>query len=492
MIDQIKEFEIQLPEAYKRFLKEDTKGLINGLPIYGTSSNNHNFTILTAIQALRFARPDLPGSYLVVRFLENQALCLDLSRVRNGDCPLVAIEIDNNDKPTELDISFGKYIEIARQNEAKIDDALRRIGNLFKTGEIKFYEHNSKDNQTPFKARNWRVIRSCVHDYIVGLSAFRHNEQFNGLEVDVFISTDHPDYESGHGIRALTSLLLSDTYRNGTSMEIRFTRYVRNIRERVKDPIPNQLVNLFNENGISLSKLKEGIITHLEAADLYAKLIGLNSDDVAKIKEFERQERLSLQGVCYLISSKLWALDEAKWILFNAPRPEGILFGRDVPEDRLKFEESLSFGRAVVAVSKLRNKLENNNEQEGDSTIQIENQLFHIVPNQFAELDWSVITPKVQINKGEEITVLSRPRRFFPLLNQLVGDDLKPLLLTSKQTNKKFLLYSKDFIKVDKFKELTLEIKKRTNIEILVLPFTTNELDDEVNTRMRRAKVIRT
>ena len=249
---------------------------------------------------------------------------------------------------------------------------------------------------------------------------------------------------------------------------------------------------LNNDNGISLSKLKEGIITHFEVANLYAKLIGLNSDDVAKINEFEMQERLSLQGVCYLISSKLWALDEAKWILFNTTRPEGVLFGRDVPEDRLKFEESLSFGRAAIAISKLRNKLENNIEQEGDSTVQIENQLFHIVPNQFAELDWSITTPKVQINKGEEITVLSRPRRFFPLVNQLVEDDVKPLLLTSKQANKKFLLYSEDFIKVDKFKELTLEVKKRTNIEILVLPFTTNEIDDEVNTRMRRAKVIRT
>src|SRR3972149_1128693 len=109
MIDQIKAIENQLglslPETYKRFLEEDKKGLINGLPIYGTSNNN-SFTIYTATQALRFARPDIPETFLAIRFLENQALCLDLTRVENGDCPLVEIEIDNNEKPTELGISF--------------------------------------------------------------------------------------------------------------------------------------------------------------------------------------------------------------------------------------------------------------------------------------------------------------------------------------------------------------------------------------------------
>lgn len=69
-----------------------------------------------------------------------------------------------------------------------------------------------------------------------------------------FIATDHPDYEPGHGIKALTLLLLSDAYKNGASMEFRFTRYDHNSQTRVKDRIPHQLVNLFNENGVTLSK----------------------------------------------------------------------------------------------------------------------------------------------------------------------------------------------------------------------------------------------
>lgn len=495
MTEQIKSLENQLglslPESYKRFLEED-KVLINGLPIYGVSTTYYDYTVFTATQSLRFARPGLPETYLVVRFLENRALCLDLSRIWNGDCPLIEIEIDRHENLKELGISFGQYVEMASQGEVEINRALRRVSNLFKSREIKSYEHNAKNNKVPFKARDWKVIRSCVHDYVTGLSAFRHNEQFNGLEVDVFIATDHPDYEPGHGIKALTLLLLSDAYKNGASMEFRFTRYDHNSQTRVKDRIPHQLVNLFNENGVTLSKKEQGIITQFEAVSLYAHLVGLTTDVIEKIKEYQNEERLSLKGVCFLISSRLWAIDEAKWILFNTPRPEGILFGRDVPEDRLKYEESLSFGRAAVAVSKLRQKLENSIVNEGDTTAQIENQLFHIISHQPAELDWSITTPNVQLNEGEEITVLSRPRRFFPKLNQLIEDDLKPLLSSLKNANKKFLLYSEDFMEVKNYKELAQEVKKQNNIEILALPFTTNELDDEVNKRMRKAKVIRT
>src|SRR3990172_7719476 len=159
MTEQIKDLENQLglslPESYKRFLEEDERGLINGLPIYGTSTNNYDYTVFTATQALRFARPELPETYLVVRFLENQALCLDLNRAKNGDCPLIKIEIDSNENPIELGISFGQYVEMASQSEAEIKGALRRISNLFRSDEIKSYEHNAKNNKVPFKARDW-------------------------------------------------------------------------------------------------------------------------------------------------------------------------------------------------------------------------------------------------------------------------------------------------------------------------------------------------
>jgi antitoxin YobK len=496
MTDQItfveNELGITLPESYKKFLQEHGEAIVNGLPIYGASEDNNDFTILTATQALQFARPELSKNYLVIRFLEGEALCLDVGRVRNGDCPLIEVEFDGGEKPTDLEVSFCKYLEIARQSETEVNGALRRIGNLFKSNKIKNYDHNVKNKYIPFKARDWRVIRSCVHDYVVGLSAFCHNEQFNGLEVDVFICADHPDYEAGHGVRALISLLLSDAYKNGTLLELRFTRFDHTSKIRVNDKIPHQLVNLFSDNSISLSKAEQGIITHFEANDLFANLVGLTPKLIRIIKGYEKQERLTLQGVCYIISLRLWTIDEVNWILCNVSRPEGILFGNDVPEDRLKYEESLSYGRSLIAVSKLRHKLENNIASEGETFAQIENLIFHIVPNQPVDLDWSTTIPKAHINKGEEIAVLARPRRSFPLVSQLIDNDLKQLLSNSKKDNKKFLLYSKEFLKVNNYKKIAEQVRKQNNVEILLLQFSTNELDDEVNNRMRKAKTIRT
>jgi hypothetical protein len=336
-------------------------------------------------------------------------------------------------------------------------------------------------------------MRSSVHDQIVGLTAFRHNEGFNGLEVDVFISTDHPDYEPGHGVRALMILLLSDAYKNGATMEIRFTRDDSKTEERVPDRIPNQLMTLFKENKIDLSKHEEGIITHNESVNLYASILGITNELKERIKKYEAEERLSLQGVCYIISSRLWTIEEATWILFNCPRPEGVLFGRDVPEDRMKYLESLSYGRAALAVTKFRNKLENNiSENEGDSLLEVDGPLWKIVPKQPSEIDWSISSETVGIIPEEKITVLSRSSRVMPNENQLITEDVNTLISNTKDDSRKFLLYSSDFSKVSNFKEIANRIKYRADIEILLLPFNSKELDEKVNEKMSKARVLRT
>jgi len=478
------ELGISLPESYIQFHNQKKNKIVNGLPIYGTSA-------LKATELLNFVRPDLPNNYLVIRLLESQALCLDLNRVTKGDCPLIEVDFDSTKKPVDLNISFEQYVENATKSEKEVNGAFRRIRNLFETKQIKSYEHDSKGKRPPFKARDWQVIRSCVHDYVVGLTAFRFNEMFNGLEVDVFIATDHPEYERGHGIRALLSLLLSDAYKKGTSMEIRYTRFDNQSKNRVQDRIPNQLLNLFKENGISVRKAEDGIISHKEAITLYAHIVGITNDLIEIVNKYESQDRLSLQGVCFLISSRLWTIDEATWLLINTVRPEGILFGRDTPESRLKYEESLSIGRAVIAISKFRNKLENSLSDEGDTECQIENYLCHIEANQPAVIDWTITTPTICISKGEKVTILARPRRFFPLVNQLIEADTENLKSIGNQ-NRKFLIYSEEFLKINDYKLLAEQIKNQNNIEILILPFSTDELDEEVNNRMKKAKRIRT
>jgi len=457
IVDTEKYLGVTFPASYRKFLEEEGSGLIYGLPIYGLPASQNIDSVWGATEALRLARPDIPSNYVVVRFLDSRALCIDLTN--NGKDTLVEINLIGNEQPKKIHDSFALYLEKGKGNEDEINRALRKIENLFRYENIKEYDHKSdpknKSKRLPFKAKDWRVMRSSVHDQIVGLTAFKHNEEFNGLEVDVFISTDHPDYEAGHGIRALMILLLSDAYKNGATMEIRFTRHDPKKGERVPDRIPNQLNALLRENKIRLSRYEQGIITHNEAVNLYASILGITNELKERIKKYEAEGKLSLQGVCYILSSRLWTIEEASWILHNCPRPEGVLFGRDLPEDRMKYLESLSYGRAALAVTRFRNKLENNiSENEGDSFVEIDGPLWKIVPKQPSEIDWSISSETIEIIPEEKITVLSRPRRFMPSENQLITEDVNTLISNTKDVSRKFLLYSSDFSKVSNFKEI--------------------------------------
>jgi hypothetical protein len=495
LADIEKHLGVTFPESYRKFLEEEGSGLIYGLPIYGLPASQNIDSVWGATEALRLARPDIPSNYVVIRFMDSRALCIDL--INNGKDTLVEINLIGNEQPKKIHDSFALYLEEGKRSEDEINRALRRIENLFRYENIKEYDHKSdpesKSKRLPFKAKDWRVMRSSVHDQIVGLTAFRHNEKFNGLEVNVFISTDHPDYEPGHGVRALMMLLLSDAYKNGATMEIRFTRHDPKKGERVPDRIPKHLMTLLGENKIRLSRYEEGIITHNESVNLYASILGITNELKERIKKYEAEERLSLQGVCYIISSRLWTIEEATWILFNCPRPEGVLFGRDVPEDRMKYLESLSYGRAALAVTKFRNKLENNiSENEGDSLLEVDGPLWKIVPKQPSEIDWSISSETVGIIPEEKITVLSRSSRVMPNENQLITEDVNTLISNTKDDSRKFILYSSDFSKVSNFKEIADRIKSKTDIEILLLPFNSKELDEEVNEKMSKARVLRT
>jgi hypothetical protein len=152
---------------------------------------------------------------------------------------------------------------------------------------------------------------------------------------------------------------------------------------------PKPFAGLFEENHIRLSKFGEGIITHDESVSLYASLLGISTKLKEKIRIYEAEKRLSLQGLCYIISSRIWTIEEVSWILFNCPRPEGVLFGKDLPEDRMRYTESLGYGRAAIALTKFKNKLENNvSENEGDSLVEADNRIWVITPKLPSEIDW--------------------------------------------------------------------------------------------------------
>jgi glycerophosphoryl diester phosphodiesterase len=479
---------IDLPKSYWRFLIEAGSAKVNGLPVLGLPLSPDLDSVWGATGFLRSARPDLAPVFLTIRFMDSRALCLDLRNATKNDAPLVEIDIESTAPPRTVHDSFGRYLEEGQRTERQIDGALRRI--KWHLDHSKPYEHSSGEKPS-FRIHDWRVMRCCIHDQVVGLIAIKHNEEFNGLEVDVFISTDHPDYEPGHGIRALALLLLSDAYRNGATMEIRFTRYDSTAHKRVPDRIPPLLSSLGSELGITFRNAREGIIFHDEAVDMYAAVVGFRSEVRKAVNLYQAEGRLTLQGLCYLLNTRMWTVEEASWILLNFSMPERVLFGADIPEDRLNYMESVSYGRAALAATNLCRKLEvNNQEMEGDCIVQLDGLLWRIKASRQCILDWESSGMAISITPGEVITVLPRPRSVLPDEEERIVADAKTLSSLSKDNSRKFIMYSSEFAQLERLHDIASRVRQSTGVGILILPFKCRELDEEVNRRMSRARML--
>jgi len=485
------ELKIHIPKTYKDYLLNVGAGVAFGLPILGLPAKYELTTALGATSLLRLSRPGL-NNYLAIRIFDDRMLCLDLTNGEQEDAPLVEVSISSNEQPIKVHSSFGRYIFESDQSKKQVEYSLRRIKNLFTNNLVKEYTHNENEGKVPFKARDWRVHRCCVHDLVVGLTAFKYSEAFNGIEVDVFITTDHPDYEEGHGTKALMTLILSDAYRNGTSMEVRFTKFDSKERKRVSDNIPRSLLTTLNSFGIKLQKHAEGIITHDESINIFSSLLGIQEDAKAKIKNLELTNEATLQGVCFLINSRVWTIEQINWLIINASRVKAVIFGRDNPENRITYSESLSLGRSVCALTKLKEKMEiSSDEDVNEVEVKISGEFFQVTSFKSCSIDWLPDNEYYDFEEMGTVTVLSRPREKWLNYKEQIIEDIATI---RKVTGRKLILYSSEISQYEDLNSMQAAIKNtadHSQLEIIVVPLSSEELNEEVITKMKKARTYR-
>ncbi|RRR69229.1 MAG: hypothetical protein EI684_16235, partial [Candidatus Viridilinea halotolerans] len=72
----------------------------------------------------------------------------------------------------------------------------------------------------------WRPYRFTVQNVLLGATVLRHSREHNCLEVDAFLTAHPPEYDQLAAAQALTCFLLSEAYKCGSSLELRFTKQV--------------------------------------------------------------------------------------------------------------------------------------------------------------------------------------------------------------------------------------------------------------------------
>jgi hypothetical protein len=102
----IKTLSVVFPESYKAFLSDFGGGDAGGEIIFGIT-NNEEDDIVIATQMER--SQGLPKNLIIIGFSNDTLVCLDTSKMNNGECPVVEV----NDDYSEIEVvadTFGKFL----------------------------------------------------------------------------------------------------------------------------------------------------------------------------------------------------------------------------------------------------------------------------------------------------------------------------------------------------------------------------------------------
>lgn len=345
---------VTLPRSYSEFICSGKDSPVAGLPLSLALDS-----VWGATEFVRAARQDLPPSYLALTFENGKALCLDLENGSNDQAPVVELDMEGQAAPEKRFRSFDEFLENIRKWSDDLHEketaALWKYDTVFQHAlqqldwhmrNLRFEFNHQRGGQIP---RNylWRPYRFCVQDIILGITVIRHDRQFNRLEVDVFLTAEIPEYESDSGCRALALILISDAYKSGGTMEIRFTKHVEGGR------IPREVVSLGKKHGIHFEHAQQGTITPLEAKQLYMALSGFSDVVTERVATLDESGRLSAAGVCYAMHHGVWTSEELEILLSLSASPDSLLTGRYSPANWHLYLNDLVTGRTALMGSYL-------------------------------------------------------------------------------------------------------------------------------------------
>ena len=384
------------------------------------------------------------------------------------------------------------------------------------------------------KPQHWHSRIFRVADYVVGLTAFRYSYQVGCLEVDAFWSGDLAGYAKGQAIRNLAIAVLSEANSLTGSLALSFTRDIRenektgkiadrNWRKmadklpkaqkeeaeknngRISCPVPQKLVEFAEAHYILLSQAEQGVISHQDGLNLFWAALGWPEHLQARVDELEKKGYLTKQALASVIYSGIWPKEEAVWIFENAPRPEAVLLGSDVPEDRLYYTESLCWGRSAYLANLLKIKvsadladgLSVEEREESDCELESYGGFWILRAVRDFNLPWMVKgSDPVPVKANKPVLILSIPCQTTKEANDLevLKSGFKVLRETQSEAKIRCLLVGFEFsdmkygMKVAEFIKENSKKLAAKGVYLIFSPYRLDLLNDEVENRMASAR----
>lgn len=466
-----------LGPAIRRWLETGKPAHLFGLPLLGLPVSPAPDNCWGATLLLQSLRPALPKAFLAIRLLGGRALCIQPLGEKSNATPMVEIELNGEALPRDTGITFETYLQ---QGEADLRRAGLVLDHVERIIREEKYEYDHASGGKLPRAHQRRIVRACVHDFVVGLAALRQDDQRNDTVIGLFEATDHPLYEPGHGVRSLAALMLADAYKSGVSMALRFEA-VAGLRGKT---VPEALVALADELGVALTGADAGRVSHDEGLALFAGLSGLSPEALARAAGLPPPDRASVAALSYLAISRCWQVEEIEWILQAAPRPAAVLFGDDLPEDWLLQSDAAAYGRAAVLLSMLRASLTGDGEEGIEAAaVSLAQGVFTLEVRRDAVASW--LGDRV-LRAGEVIAVLPRPRHPLGFEPSLVSVDARHLASLSADADQRWLVYSEEHAAVDL--TMVADDLDAAGVEVIVSPYWLPDLQEIYDARINRSR----
>ena len=102
----MKTLSVVFPESYKAFLSDFGGGDAGGEIIFGIT-NNEEDDVVIATQMER--SQGFPKNLIIIGFSNDTLVCLDTSKMNNGECPVVEVNYDYSEIEVVAD-TFGKFL----------------------------------------------------------------------------------------------------------------------------------------------------------------------------------------------------------------------------------------------------------------------------------------------------------------------------------------------------------------------------------------------
>ncbi len=211
---------------------------------------------------------------------------------------------------------------------------------------VRRYERDFISRAKQPRDKNWRPVRFAVRDVILAYVVTRLKPKDNVLEVDVFMSYNPDAIPGWSGTKFATVYFLSQAYKSGSSMGIRFTSKMG--RKRVT--VPDEIVVMAEEYDIFLEKehVNQGVISPKVARHLYLALTEFSNEARTRVVELSLSEKVAPERICYMVHHLTYTKEEMESVLLGTEYPEHILLGKVTPEEYLLYQDVVLRTRDVV------------------------------------------------------------------------------------------------------------------------------------------------